>query len=407
MLRHSLPFALTLAAASLSQAQWTVNTLHPMGADKSAAFSGTGAQLVGSVFVPASGSGQYHDHASVWNTLNYTWVNLHPAGATVSVAYAINSARQAGFATFTGRPHAGLWSGTAASWLDVQPAGAAESVIYAMAGTQQAGYAQFSTRNQAGVWSGTAASWIDLHPAGATDSVAYGLFGPQQVGSATFSDGTHAGLWSGTAGSWIDLGRGAAYATTGTQQVGYALVGPTQVRHAALWSGSPGSLIDLNPPGATSSVAYGLHGHFQVGTATYPDGTIQAGVWNGTAASWQPLPFPGDEPYTAYHPNVCRNLWVEGGRLCASGHLARSGYVAVLWSDRAIFWSRPLPPTCGSQDFNGDGDFGTDADIEAFFACLAGHCCAACGTADFNGDGDFGTDQDIEGFFRVLSGGLC
>jgi len=32
-------------------------------------------------------------------------------------------------------------------------------------------------------------------------------------------------------------------------------------------------------------------------------------------------------------------------------------------------------PPC-SADFNGDGDVGTDADIEAFFACLAGNCCA-------------------------------
>jgi hypothetical protein len=63
--------------------------------------------------------------------------------------------------------------------------------------------------------------------------------------------------------------------------------------------------------------------------------------------------------------------------------------------------------TCGSADFNGDGDFGTDQDIEAFFACLAGSCCAACGTSDFNRDGDFGTDQDIEAFFRVLSGAGC
>jgi hypothetical protein len=64
---------------------------------------------------------------------------------------------------------------------------------------------------------------------------------------------------------------------------------------------------------------------------------------------------------------------------------------------------------CGTSDFNGDGDFGTDQDIEAFFACLAGNCCAACfeGGADFNGDGDFGTDADIEAFFRVLSGGGC
>jgi hypothetical protein len=64
---------------------------------------------------------------------------------------------------------------------------------------------------------------------------------------------------------------------------------------------------------------------------------------------------------------------------------------------------------CGSQDFNGDGDFGTDADIESFFACLAGDCCCHCFCqgSDFNGDGDFGTDADIEAFFRVLAGGQC
>ena len=64
---------------------------------------------------------------------------------------------------------------------------------------------------------------------------------------------------------------------------------------------------------------------------------------------------------------------------------------------------------CGSADFNCDGDVGTDQDIEAFFACLAGNCppppCTS--TADFNCDGDVGTDQDIEAFFRVLGGGTC
>ncbi len=64
---------------------------------------------------------------------------------------------------------------------------------------------------------------------------------------------------------------------------------------------------------------------------------------------------------------------------------------------------------CGTADFNGDGDVGTDADIEAFFACLGGDCCATCfaGGADFNDDGDVGTDADIESFFRVLGGGNC
>jgi hypothetical protein len=62
---------------------------------------------------------------------------------------------------------------------------------------------------------------------------------------------------------------------------------------------------------------------------------------------------------------------------------------------------------CASPDFNHDGDVGTDQDIDAFFACLAGTCCPTCDSADINHDGDVGTDQDIEAFFRVLGGGAC
>ena len=69
-------------------------------------------------------------------------------------------------------------------------------------------------------------------------------------------------------------------------------------------------------------------------------------------------------------------------------------------------WSVRLGAHCVA-DFNNDGDFGTDLDIEAFFACLGGNCCALCGSADFDGDGDTGTDLDIESFFRVLGGGAC
>ena len=67
------------------------------------------------------------------------------------------------------------------------------------------------------------------------------------------------------------------------------------------------------------------------------------------------------------------------------------------------------PDRCASSDFNGDGDIGTDADIQAFFACVSGDCCETCDPrgADFNGDGDRGTDADLETFFRVLAGGPC
>lgn len=81
---------------------------------------------------------------------------------------------------------------------------------------------------------------------------------------------------------------------------------------------------------------------------------------------------------------------------------------AAVSSGSGVVWSGPYS-SCGTADFNGDGDVGTDADIEAFFACLGGNCCPTCyaGGADFNGDGDVGTDADIESFFRVLGGGPC
>jgi hypothetical protein len=62
---------------------------------------------------------------------------------------------------------------------------------------------------------------------------------------------------------------------------------------------------------------------------------------------------------------------------------------------------------CSGPDFDHDGAPATDADIEAFFACLAGNCCASCDSADVDDDGDTGTDADIEAFFRVLAGGTC
>jgi len=57
-----------------------------------------------------------------------------------------------------------------------------------------------------------------------------------------------------------------------------------------------------------------------------------------------------------------------------------------------------------SADFNGDGDVGTDLDIEAFFRALGG---IGPGDVDIDKDEDVGTDLDIEAFFRVLGGGTC
>jgi hypothetical protein len=69
----------------------------------------------------------------------------------------------------------------------------------------------------------------------------------------------------------------------------------------------------------------------------------------------------------------------------------------TLTDENGIDWRTPgIEPGSCTADFNGDGDIGTDSDIAAFFACLAGDCCLTCGT-----------DADIESFFRVLAGGPC
>jgi hypothetical protein len=165
-----------------------------------------------------------------------------------------------------------------------------------------------------------------------------------------------------------------------------------------------------SPPNAT------FHNSGHIFTFTVP--VVAAGIintspdrdfvelWTGPNRTGQRiLQFRDQEE--ASSPNFHIDRFV-GGRVTAPGVTIGSMWVGNAQGDdeldELIFEVGVAP--CHS-DFNGDGDFGTDQDIEEFFRCLAGNCCAACGSSDFNGDGDFGTDQDIEAFFRVLAGGEC
>ena len=66
----------------------------------------------------------------------------------------------------------------------------------------------------------------------------------------------------------------------------------------------------------------------------------------------------------------------------------------------------PHPDPYHTADFNGDGDVGNDADITAFWACLANNCCSTCGSVDVNRDGDVGTDADIGAFYDFINGNI-
>jgi hypothetical protein len=206
---------------------------------------------------------------------------------------------------------------------------------------------------------------IDLTPAGATTATASGTNGAQQVGSAGFpvpaSPGqteTHAVLWSGGAGAFTDLGVGTANAVGDGQQVGVAF------NHAALWSGTAGSLVDLNPNTWDSSVANGVAGGQQVGTATVtrPCGekkgacgsgstSIHPFLWTGSAASAVDLT-PFGLGYGAGQALGTDGVHQVGVVMQVVGISAFENPAAVLWSGTAASAVILNPP--GSTESRAD-----------------------------------------------------
>jgi len=67
------------------------------------------------------------------------------------------------------------------------------------------------------------------------------------------------------------------------------------------------------------------------------------------------------------------------------------------------------PPACDPIDFNGDGLFPDNSDLEDFLSVFGGGACSTgtCGDIDFNNDGLFPDNTDIEEFFDVFGGGAC
>jgi hypothetical protein len=225
------------------------------------------------------------------------------------------------------------------------------------------------------------------------------------IGSGSSAQGTWAMLWPSTYLWSVSLGfvigQNSGFAREATPDlstiVGYTSNGPYNGR-GLVWTPATGLLSVPPPPGFP---VLELH-------AVRDDGRLVggfAGPASGTPTQawfWEPGPgLMSAESYFAWRglsvPNMTRVTGMSAdGRVIAG----LTGWNTSLIVDLG---------ECLSPDFNRDGDTGTDQDIEAFFACLAGACCATCDPrgADFDGDGDPGTDQDIESFFRVLARGSC
>jgi hypothetical protein len=235
--------------------------------------------------------------------------------------------------------------------------------------------------------------------------------GPQLYISGRFNniDGQtilNVGRWNGTTWSAVGTGLGhtvvSAEGTTMYVWNNELYVGGSNLRlngvlqQVVKWNGTTWSAVGQNPGGRVWKLAAFNDGSgeklYAAGTAA---GTLLR-IFRLEGNTWVSVDGGADAQAVT--------MLVNDGKLHIGGSFSNVGGAP---STRIV--TRTSCPPCGSQDYNGDGDFGTDADIEAFFACLGGSCCATCWYlgSDFNGDGDFGTDQDIEAFFRVLGGGSC
>lgn len=230
-------------------------------------------------------------------------------------------------------------------------------------------------------------------------SVIVGYTGPGYGPALRWSTQGLTGLGTFPGGSYS---YGTNVSRGGSVVVGWSAMS-TGPGHAFRWTPA-GGLQDIGgTPGGGYTYALGVSGNGTVvGSGFFPVEGYTPFLWNAQL---------GMVAIPDYLSGLGIDLtgWSNTSLSFSIGAISPDGRVLVGTGTRnghKEAWLATIP-TCGSADFDNDGDTGTDADIESFMACVAGNCCATCGPADFNGDGDTGTDADIEAFFRVLAGGNC
>ncbi|HEX4488089.1 MAG TPA: PEP-CTERM sorting domain-containing protein [Terriglobales bacterium] len=294
--------AQALLVLSASGADYKVTILNPDGWYS----FGEGISGATQVGYGATISDVNAQHALLWNNTAESFVDLHPAGFSSSMAYATSGSSQVGIAVFEGLngeifTHAQLWNGSAASAIDLNSAGLQNSYTLAVSGAIQVGRGNGSATgfaDHALMWTGSPTSVVDLNPSGSTRSAASAILGATVVGYGTPNGGQqHAMLWHGTS-STVDLHpigflSSIAYGVSDTLEVGSA-ENFSLKNHALLWHGTAESAIDLNPPGYIDSQAKAVSGSIEVGygaNTLSPSGVpvAHALAWNGTATSFVDL----------------------------------------------------------------------------------------------------------------------
>jgi hypothetical protein len=300
------------------------------------------------------------------------------------------------------------WNGAAWVRLTAQPPGTG---VYAMATFNNTAY----VLSDGGLSHYNGASWtVDISGPGAVGDIVVGdigrgqrlyvaMSGPMGPGLYEYDGAIYARLGPNltiTAGSSLaihDDGGGPALYLSGSGLPGYFARFQNNAFVPIMTGG-----FGISGPGPVAMASF----HDGRGPALYIAGPLSSagGLPTNGLLRWHAGSVANVVPYSqSYPPGFQRpSMAVLGNRLYIAGEFYNIGNVTA----DHLAYIEACPRTC-TADFNYDGDVATDADIEAFFACLAGNCCANCASADFNGDGEVGNDADIESFFRVLAGGPC
>lgn len=308
-----------------------------------------------------------------------TYVDLHPPGATQSVAYATSEFQQVGqidgraamwastanSATFLGGPgsraidlsgnrqvgeyryatkqgtflEGGTWSGTPDSWIPLPHVDANNgfrTAAAAISGDLVVGW-DYSFAGSALFWNLVAGTVTDLRPPGVFGATAFNIHGNQQVGwiYLGLAQPFHAAVWNGTAESFVNLHppgarTSRANATSGGLQGGEALFGSQT--HAVLWHGTAESVLDVHPVGAEHSAIFDAAGEWQAGYASFA-GQDHAGLWRGSAESFLDL-HPVLDPLV-YSSSRAWRMWTDGRIIKIAGlatHVATGYSHAILWT---------------------------------------------------------------------------
>lgn len=301
-----------------------------------------GSQQVGSAEIPIDENGGASVHAGRWSGSAESWVDLNPSGPNVrgSEGLSLTIDQQVGVVIIENDQepglhwHASLWSGTPGSWIDLHPEGATDSVARGVSNGHQVGDVAFADTTHAALWHGSAATWTDLNPPTATSSWATGIWADEQVGQAIVGGVARASLWKGSASTWVDLHpqglvSSAAVAAFDGWQAGLASDGTNA--HACVWRGSRASREDIHallPADFTDSQA----------EAVWSDSAfvyVAGSALRSTTGQWQAV------------------LWTKyiGGGLC----LADFNHDGFVNGDDYDAFADAFDQADAAADVNGDG----------------------------------------------------